>query len=63
MRFVISYEKTYQVTEDSYRVGIRTLIVDENTTLGQINEWYKRDVGCPESRMDDLRINEPEAIL
>ena len=60
MKFIITYEKSYQVSDDQWRCGLRSLLADENTTLGQIKRWYNSDVGYADGRLDDIRINEPE---
>ncbi len=60
MKFIASYEHTFQVTEDSWRVGLRTLMCDENTTIGEIKDWYSKSLKVgPAMPMDDLRISEP----
>ena len=71
MKFIVSFEKTIQVAEDSWRVSLRTMLADENTTLRQIKEWYLRDNHISESsrctsnnygKMDDIKISEPEGV-
>jgi len=64
VKFIISFEKTIQVAEDSFRVSLRTMIANDNTTIGQIKEWYSRDMNKYNSlqacKMDDIKISEPE---
>jgi len=61
MKYVISYEKTIQVSEDSWRVILKTFIANENTTIGQIRDWYEKDKNSrlPFLKMDDIKISEP----
>ena len=65
MKFIVSFEKTIQVAEDSWRVSLRTMLADENTTLGQIKEWYLRDnriSKCLGIKMEGISVNEPEGV-
>lgn len=67
MKFVVSFGKTEQMTEDTWAVHLQTLIADENTTLGQIREWYKkRNFPFTEPkedwRMDEVKVCESDVI-
>jgi len=57
MKYVISFQQTVQVTEDHWTRRKRTLLVDEDTTIGQIQGWYKR-----EENLTDNHLHEPLTI-
>lgn len=59
MDFVVSFEQTIQVAEDSWRVSLRTLIADENTTIGDIRQWWLREERRKDGKMDDVKISQP----
>jgi hypothetical protein len=56
MKSIASFETTVQVSEDSWRVIRHALEVDENTTIGQIEEWSKTKPGAAEVR-GELRFS------
>jgi len=63
MDFVVSFEQTIQVAEDSWRVSLRTLIADENTTIGDIRQWWLREARIKDGKMDDVKISQPSIKL
>ena len=41
MVYIIKYEIAEQVSPDDFRMVWKEKIVDENTTIGEIVEWFK----------------------
>lgn len=65
MKFAVTFEESHQVTEDSWRTGIRTLIADENTTIGQIREWCRKESGAQHFKqwvMRNVSISEAQEV-
>jgi len=62
--YVVSFEQTIQVTEDSWRVSLRTLIADENTTIRQIREWWANETNIrgTEYKMNDIKITDTDLL-
>ena len=42
MAFIIKYEIAEQVSPDDFRMEWKEKIVDENTTIGEIVEWFEQ---------------------
>ena len=40
--YCVSINVTEQVSEDSWKVKTKTLKVDSNTTIGEIEQWYRK---------------------
>jgi hypothetical protein len=65
MRFIASFEKTVQLTEDHWGVTLQTLLCDENTTIGRIREWQRDNLrisAADSFKMNDMKISEPEEV-
>ena len=42
MAYIIKYEIAEQVSPDDFRMEWKEKIVDENTTIGEIVEWFEQ---------------------
>jgi hypothetical protein len=42
MEYIIKYEIAVQCSPDDWRMEWKEKIVDENTTIGEIVEWFKQ---------------------
>ena len=54
--YVVTFETGEQITEDSWRVNHPSLKVTDETTIGEIREWYntKIKVGVIDVRLTEL---------
>ena len=50
MKYIAQFERTEQVSEDSWRVRVKSAEISESTTIGEILNWYWKD-----NKIDDLR--------
>lgn len=50
IEFIAQFQKSQQITEDSWEIVTPTLKVTESTTVGEILKWYSKHL--PRSPMD-----------
>ena len=59
MKYIITFTQTVQVTEDHWARRKRTMLADDNTTLGQIRAWQAKEEGLKEDHIyEPLTITE-----
>jgi hypothetical protein len=57
MKFIASYRTSQQISPEDWETVTKALEIDENTTIGQIRDWYYKSERVTGARREYVKIN------
>ena len=59
MKYTATFKTSYQITQDDFVVANPVLVISDDTTIGEIKEWYSKKEG---NALMEVRINEVQHL-